>query len=63
LKGGRGSSCMQRRKGAATACREGRGNVGGSFTKRTGARIPKAEEERKRRRAQPPAAEQRMREE
>jgi hypothetical protein len=44
------------KEGEAPILKEGRGSIGGSFTKGTGARIPKAEDERKRSRAQPPAA-------
>jgi hypothetical protein len=60
---GKGRHLSWRRERAAVACRDGGGSTGGSLTKGTGARIPKAENERKRSRAQPPAAEQRMREE
>jgi hypothetical protein len=49
---------MQER--VAAACREGGGNAGGSFTKRIGARITKAKDERKRCRAQPPTIVRRM---
>jgi hypothetical protein len=50
------------RESVAAACREGGGNAGGSFTKRTRAKIPKAEDERKWCREQPPTVVLRMRE-
>jgi hypothetical protein len=45
------------KEGEEPVLKEGRGSIGGSFTKGTGARIPKAEDERRRSRAQPSATE------
>jgi hypothetical protein len=45
------------KEGEEPVLKEGRGSIGGSFTKGTEARIPKAEDERRRSRAQPSATE------
>jgi hypothetical protein len=63
IREGRGGTCLEGGKGQQLHAEMEGGSTGGSLTKGTGARIPKAENERKRSRAQPPAAEQRMREE
>jgi hypothetical protein len=60
---GSGVLARSEREWEAAALKEGGGSAGGRFTKGVEARIPMVEDERKRSRAQPPAAEQRMREE